>query len=62
MTQLDVAEKAGIDIKTISRIERGEISPTARTLEKILSVLLAEKARLGHPINKISIIFQTHEQ
>ena len=39
MTQVELAEKCGVDQGDISRIERGSISPTARTLQRIAEAL-----------------------
>lgn len=41
-TQIELAERSGIDQGDISRIERGATSPTARTLQRIAAALGAE--------------------
>ena len=42
LTQAELAERCGMDQGDISRIERGSTSPTARTLQRIASVLDAD--------------------
>lgn len=42
LTQVELAERCGIDQGDISRIERGATSPTARTLQRIAEVLCAD--------------------
>lgn len=42
LTQVELAEKAGIPQAQISRIERGVISPTSATLAKIAEALGAD--------------------
>ncbi len=42
MTQLQVAEKAGISTNHYALIERAEYKPTVETLEKILKALGAK--------------------
>lgn len=39
MTQLDVAEKAGISVNYYARIERADVKPSVETLEKIIKAL-----------------------
>ena len=39
LTQAELAEKCGVDQGDISRIERGSVSPTARTLQRIAEAL-----------------------
>lgn len=39
LTQSELAERCGIDQGDISRIERGSMSPTARTLQRIAEAL-----------------------
>ena len=39
LTQVELAERCGIDQGDISRIERGSTSPTARTLQRIAEAL-----------------------
>lgn len=39
LTQAELAEKCGIDQGDISRIERGSVSPTSRTLQRIAEAL-----------------------
>lgn len=38
MTQLEVAEKAGINVNYYARIERGETVPSLKTLNKLASI------------------------
>lgn len=42
LTQVELAERCGIDQGDISRIERGSTSPTARTLQRIAEALDAD--------------------
>lgn len=42
LTQAQLADRCGIDQGDISRIERGAISPTARTLQRIATALDAD--------------------
>lgn len=39
MTQLDVAEKAGVSVNYYARIERADVKPSVETLEKIIKAL-----------------------
>ena len=39
MNQIDVAQKAGIRVETLSRIESGHANPTVGTVKKILKAL-----------------------
>ena len=39
MTQLEVAEKAGIHVNYYARIERGEIVPSWKILDKLAKIL-----------------------
>ena len=39
LTQVDVAEKAGINSNYYAKIERGELKPSVATLEKIIKAL-----------------------
>lgn len=39
MTQKQVADKAGLHVNYIARIERGEENPTYETIEKIVKAL-----------------------
>jgi len=42
LTQAQLAERCGIDQADISRIERGSINPTMRTLQRIAEALEAD--------------------
>jgi ribosome-binding protein aMBF1 (putative translation factor) len=42
LTQKQLAERCGLDQADISRIERGAVSPTARTLQRIADALDAD--------------------
>ena len=42
LTQAQLAERCGVDQGDISRIERGSVSPTARTLQRIGDALDAD--------------------
>jgi ribosome-binding protein aMBF1 (putative translation factor) len=42
MTQAELAKRCGVDQGDISRIERGETSPTTRTLQRIADALGAQ--------------------
>lgn len=42
LTQEQLAERCGIDQADISRIERGSVSPTVRTLQRIADALNAD--------------------
>lgn len=44
MSQQALAEKAGVDRKTVNRIENGHYSPSVDTLVRLASVLNAEIA------------------
>lgn len=46
MTQVGVAEKAGIHPNYYSRIERGELQPALDTLEKIFKVLKVKSSEI----------------
>jgi len=39
LTQIDVAQEAGIHINTYARIERGDQIPTFQTIKKVAKVL-----------------------
>lgn len=39
LTQLTLAEKAGINVNYFARVERGEIKPSSDNLEKIIKAL-----------------------
>ena len=39
LTQLDLAEKAGVTTNTLARIERGESKASVKTLEKLIKAL-----------------------
>jgi transcriptional regulator with XRE-family HTH domain len=57
LSQAVLEQKAGLGHNTVSRIERGESSPTTKTLEKLASALNAlkisyEQLILGSPKNK----------
>jgi transcriptional regulator with XRE-family HTH domain len=39
MTRAELAQKAGLSISTINKIEQGKANPTLTTLRKILSAL-----------------------
>ena len=39
LTQAELAERCGMDQGDISRIERGSVNPTARTLQRIAEAL-----------------------
>ncbi|WP_267963751.1 helix-turn-helix domain-containing protein [Testudinibacter sp. TR-2022] len=39
LTQSDIAEKSGINVKNISRLERGIVSPTLTTLSRYAHAL-----------------------
>jgi DNA-binding XRE family transcriptional regulator len=39
LTQLELARKAGLRPETVSRIERGEANPTARTIASLLKAM-----------------------
>lgn len=39
MTQKDLAEKAGVTMSTVWRLESGEVTPTLETLQKIAAAL-----------------------
>jgi DNA-binding XRE family transcriptional regulator len=42
LTQIQLAERCGVNQADISRIERGSTSPTARTLQRIAEALNAD--------------------
>jgi DNA-binding XRE family transcriptional regulator len=42
LTQAELAKRCGVDQGDISRIERGETSPTMRTMQRIADALGAE--------------------
>lgn len=42
LTQTQLAERCGVDQADISRIERGSVSPTSRTLQRIAHALGAD--------------------
>lgn len=46
MSQRELAEKAGVDRKTINRIENGHFSPSIDTLLRIADVLEVTPSRL----------------
>jgi len=46
LTQVEVAEKAGIHPNYYSRIERGELQPALDTLEKIFKVLRVKSSEI----------------
>ena len=46
LTQADLAERAGLERKTISRIENQHLSPTIDTLVRIALVLRCDVAEL----------------
>ena len=46
LTQEDVADKAGIHVSTLGRIERGESNPPLQTINKIAEVLRVKPKEL----------------
>ena len=42
LTQAELAERCGIDQGDVSRIERGSVNPTARTLQRLADALDAK--------------------
>jgi len=42
LTQEDVADKAGLHVSTLGRIERGESNPPLQTINKIAQILKAK--------------------
>lgn len=46
LTQLDVADQAGISVNYYARIERGEVQPALDTLEKIFKILRVKSAEI----------------
>lgn len=49
LTQIELAERCGIDQADISRIERGATSPTVRTLQRLAAALDAEVRLVARP-------------
>jgi DNA-binding XRE family transcriptional regulator len=49
LTQVELAEKAGLPQAQISRIERGVVSPTSATLAKIAEALGADLRLVERP-------------
>jgi DNA-binding XRE family transcriptional regulator len=49
LTQVELAEKAGVPQAQISRIERGVVSPTSTTLAKIAEALGADLRLVERP-------------
>lgn len=46
LTQLDLAERAGLDVSTVARIERGKLDPSASTLFALADALQVEPGQL----------------
>lgn len=46
LTQLQVAEKAGISVNYYARIERDEVNPSLEVFEAILKVLKVKSSRI----------------
>ncbi|MCB9826716.1 helix-turn-helix transcriptional regulator [Candidatus Nomurabacteria bacterium] len=46
MTQKQVAEKAGLHVNYIARIERGEENPSYEAIEKIIKALKVKSAEV----------------
>ncbi len=46
MTQLQVAEKAGVNVTVYAKIERGEAKPTIESLEKISKALKIKSSKI----------------
>ncbi len=46
MTQIEVAKKAGINVNYYAKLERGEATPSLKTLEKILKVLKTKSSEI----------------
>ena len=46
LTQLDLAEKAGVSVNNYAKIERGEIRPSVKTLEKVIKALGIESSSI----------------
>ena len=44
LTQVEVAEKAGINVNGYAKIERGETQPKLETVKKLMSVLKIKPA------------------
>ena len=44
LTQVEVAEKAGINVNGYAKIERGETQPKLETVKKVMSVLKIKPA------------------
>lgn len=55
MTRAELAQKAGLSISTINRIEQGKAHPTLTTIRKILSAL-------GIPPGKRELVFPVKEE
>jgi DNA-binding XRE family transcriptional regulator len=53
LTQVDLAEKAGLPQAQISRIERGAVSPTSMTLGKIADALGADLRLVERPRQRV---------
>ena len=49
LTQTQLAERCGVNQSDISRIERGSMSPTARTLQRIADALDADVRLVARP-------------
>ncbi|MGN6368025.1 MAG: helix-turn-helix domain-containing protein [Phycisphaerae bacterium] len=49
LTQGQLAQRAGVRIETVNRIERGHVTPDFRTLRKLLQAMLEAEA---HPITR----------
>lgn len=49
LTQTQLAERCGLDQADISRVERGAVSPTARTLQRIADALDADVRLVTRP-------------
>lgn len=47
LTQQELADASGVNMHTISRIERGLTSPTIRILEKIIDALVEKSEDLA---------------
>lgn len=50
LSQQALAVRAGTDQAAISRIERGEISPTVETVERLLAAMGEELRMAGEPV------------
>jgi len=56
-TQAEIAKRCGVTLRTIQRIEKGEVTPSAYTLGKLVELLALEQEKSSQ---NLSLSVKTH--